>query len=219
MRPTTTLALLVTVAACGLGAAILLRGTKHQAASAANSAQPWFSQLPRPAAGEAAVQAQVSAEAAQPSIQEGPTRPDSSEQELTIDGERYRIVWDGTTRRLLFLDGTAYEECKFEDGKRSGQSRSWHKGGQLHSIGEWAKGKREGLWKYYYENGQLREEGEYAGNSRIGYWRTWYDTGQPESEGSYHSQCRDGRWTYWLLDGERDYKKSGVYAESIRVSD
>ena len=142
---------------------------------------------------------------------------------LQIEGEPYRVEWNGRVKRLYFPTGELYAQVGYENGKREGESRSWYRNGQLGGVEQWHEGRRMGPSIHYSDSGSVLMRGQYEHGYRHGLFETWSREGRRESIGSYRSaperrsQFEVGQWTYWNPDGSIDDRRSGTYEDGQRV--
>lgn len=90
---------------------------------------------------------------------------------LTVLGGERDGLW-----RFRYPDGALREEGRYEDGRRVGTWRTWHRNGQLAGAGErrWndatRASEREGPWEFWHADGSLRARGTYRAGVRVGEW-------------------------------------------------
>jgi antitoxin component YwqK of YwqJK toxin-antitoxin module len=65
-----------------------------------------------------------------------------------------------------------------ENGHRQGESKWWHKSGQLGRHCFYVDGNRHGEYKWWNDNGQQLEHCFYVDGKRHGEFKWWHDHGQ-----------------------------------------
>lgn len=109
------------------------------------------------------------------------------------------------------------------DGLEHGPWSYRYPNGELRESGEWDHGRRTGFWTEWFRNGQRKSHGERVWNpesgasERQGPWTTWAQNGVKQSRGAYRKGLREGPWRFWSDKGALDEKRSGIFAEGVRV--
>lgn len=76
----------------------------------------------------------------------------------------------GELHATFFDDGSPRLRARLAGGELHGPAQSWHRGGELASMGDYAHGERRGPWRFWREDGTLDESrsGIYAADARVG---------------------------------------------------
>lgn len=69
--------------------------------------------------------------------------------------------------------GGLREVVSWNDGKRHGESRTYHPNGSLDTVCEWVSGMKHGMQRRYNRNGEIMEETHFANGEREGLYRRW----------------------------------------------
>lgn len=138
---------------------------------------------------------------------------------VTIQGERFRVTFDGEIRSILFPSGQVYSSGRWADGRRIGPQEVWYKDGARHAIESYNDGTRDGFCQYFHRNGVKSSEGAYVNGFMEGLWTSWWPNGMIESVGSYTHNQEEGLWEYYLWDGSLDQDRSGVYHNGKLTAD
>tara|TARA_B100001250_G_scaffold406784_2_gene426415 strand:- start:452 stop:1051 length:600 start_codon:yes stop_codon:yes gene_type:complete len=83
---------------------------------------------------------------------------------------------------------------KFTNVPFSGFVETYHKNGQLKTIGQLIKGKRNSLWEEYYSNGRQRSIGHYKMGIKEGSWNYYFLNSQLKEKQFYKEGKKDGLW-------------------------
>jgi hypothetical protein len=108
-------------------------------------------------------------------------------------------------------------------GERDGPWRFHYPDGALREEGRYDDGRRVGTWRTWHRNGQLASQGERRWNDatsaseREGPWEFWRDDGSPSARGAYGAGLREGEWAVFDEEGALVEKESGRYAGGRRV--
>lgn len=97
----------------------------------------------------------------------------------------------------------------------TGETKSYHRNGQLEKIGFKIDNEKNGEWKTFYQNGQLSEIGNYQNGIQNGEWKRFYENGQISEIGNYQNGNKMGEWKYFHINGKTN--AIGKYENDIGV--
>lgn len=78
---------------------------------------------------------------------------------------------------FYYPNGQIKSRTFFENNKKHGVAKSWHKNGALMSKIKYVKGKKDGQYFVNYKNGKPKYKGLYDMNKQVGDWVRFSKTG------------------------------------------
>lgn len=117
-----------------------------------------------------------------------------------------------TTQQHFYRSGQVRERVPFQNGRRHGVVRTWHRNSALASEEVFRNGLLHGICRQWDETGRLL--GKYRMVHGTGIQRAWHDNGKLQMEVSTVGGEFTGRNRIWLRDGtlisERFYLRGRV---------
>ncbi len=108
------------------------------------------------------------------------------------------------TKTTFHKNGQVASIGKYRNSTKHGDFTSWYENGQVSAKWQVKNGKETGFIQCWYENGKKMKECRLVNGVETGKEIIWYNDGQLQSEGSYKNGKKNGRWVYW--DGKGGMK-------------
>jgi len=134
---------------------------------------------------------------------------------LTACGGRVERAWpDGVAR---------FEGALTAGGERDGEWSFHYPDGSQREQGRYDDGRRIGVWRQWHKDGQLISEGARSFNAassaseREGPWTFWFPDGTVLASGRFGAGRREGPWEFFDEDGRPDPERTGTYVDGERT--
>ncbi len=120
--------------------------------------------------------------------------------ELIAEGKYHGKLKSGLW--LFYMDGIKRMEETYDEGLKTGVSKSHFKNGKPAEEKHWEKDVENGVWRQFYLSGNVKLETRIDNGIRNSVFYCYYENGKFETKGHYKNDKMEGDWIYFDKDGK-----------------